>query len=251
MQEPGAASGGSLDRDQERREAVRLLQTMGLSVYEAKSYVALVELGYGNADTVAEAAGIPRTSAYKVLQALCDRGYAISTRGRPMIYKPEAPVDVKLKVVNRISEVFDGLQSRHEILMDKGEPQVVYTIWGKQRVLRKIGELLDTSTSTFIIATPTLAEIREELSKKIESALKRTVRVTVITEPLQKVPEGCVVVWRRGLLATDIISDGGRALIAAPDLNACGYTDNASLSRHLESFLTILMEESVRATKGV
>lgn len=231
----------------ESREVSRVLQTLGLSTYEARAYVALVELGYGNADTIADAAQIPRTSAYKVLQLLCDKGFAISTKGRPMIYKPERPEEVKRKVVSRIGEVFDSLQSRHEMLMDKGDPQVVYTIWGKQRVLRKIGELLDTSVRTFIIATPTMAEVRVELVKKVEAALKRNVDIVVITEPMQRVPEGCRAVWKKGLLATDIISDGERALIAAPDLNACGYTDNASLAKHLENFLQILMEEAPKA----
>ncbi len=230
----------------ESREVSRVLQTLGLSTYEAKAYVALVELGYGNADTIADAAQIPRTSAYKVLQMLCEKGFAISTKGRPMIFKPERPEEVKRKVVSRIGEVFESLQTRHEILMDKGEPQVVYTIWGKQRVMRKIGELLDTASSTFIIATPTMAEIRVELARKMDGALKRKVDLVVITEPMQRVPEGCRVVWKKGLLATDIIADGERALIAAPDLNACGYTDNASLARHLESFLHILMEQAPR-----
>lgn len=234
----------------ETREVARVLQTLGLSTYEAKAYVALVELGYGNADTISDAAQIPRTSAYKVLQLLCDKGFAISTKGRPMIYKPERPDEVKRKVVGRIGEVFDSLQTRHEILMDKGDPQVIYTIWGKQRVMRKIGELLDTSVSNFIISTPTMAELRVELSRKLDAAIKRNVNIIIITEPMQRVPEGCRVVWKKGLLATDIIADGERALIAAPDLNACGYTDNASLAKHLESFLQILMDEAPRQAEG-
>jgi len=47
-------------------------------------------------------------------------------------------------------------------------------------------------------------------------------------------------VHRKGLIATDVIVDGASALIAAPDLSACGYTDNASLAKHLENFLEII-----------
>ncbi|MCJ2520054.1 MAG: hypothetical protein LN412_03790 [Candidatus Thermoplasmatota archaeon] len=129
-----------------------------------------------------------------------------------------------------------------EVLMDRGEPQLIFTIMDKQRVLAKIAELLDTATSSFIISTPTLSEIREYLRKRIEAALKRGVHITIITAPNQKVLEGVEVVRKQGLIATDIIADGEKALIAAPDLNACGYTDNASLAKHLENFLIILME---------
>jgi sugar-specific transcriptional regulator TrmB len=239
---PSAAT-SEAEVERGHREAAQLLQSFGLSNYEARAYIALVELGYGNADTIAEASQIPRTSAYKVLQLLCDKGFAISTKGRPMIYRPEPPTEVRRRLSQHLEEVFEGLQRRHEILMDKGEPQVVYTIWGRPRVLRKIGELLDTSNRTFIISTPDMSQIRDEMAKKIASAVKRSVGMTVITEPLQRVPEGCRVVWKKGLLATDIISDGERALIAAPDLNACAYTDNASLAKHLESFLHIMMDQ--------
>lgn len=230
------------DLERDYTEASTILQSLGLSTYEARAYIALVAHGYGNADTIAETAKIPRTSAYKVLSSLCEKGYAISTRGRPMIFKPEPPQKVKERVLKKVASVFDNLQMIHEVLMDKGEPQLVFTITGKQRVLGKIAELLDTATRTFIISTPTLSEIRESLSKRIEASVKRGVLITVITAPTQKVPDGVEVVRKQGLIATDIIADGERALIGSPDLNACGYTDNASLAKHLENFLMILME---------
>src|SRR2546427_178487 len=142
---------GGVDLDQEFERATRTLESIGLSGYEARGYIALVAHGYGSAETIAETAKIPRTSAYKV------------------------------------------------------------------------------------------SEIRENVGKKIEQAIARGIRFTIITEPGQKIPEGASVVNRKGLIATDVIVDGSAALIAAPDLSACGYTDNASLSRHLENFLEIIM----------
>ncbi|MBI4416898.1 MAG: TrmB family transcriptional regulator [Euryarchaeota archaeon] len=235
--------GSSVDLEKEYEKVARTLESIGLSSYEARGYVALVAHGFGSAEAIAETARIPRTSAYKVLQSLCLKGFAISTRGRPTIFKPESPSKIKEKVTEHISETFDRLDLLHEILRDKGEPQLVYTVAGKARVLGKVGELLDTCTDTFIIATPTMHEIRENLTKKLDSAIDRGIRLTIITEPLQKVPEGAHTYWRKGLIATDIIADGEKALIASPDLQACGYTDNANLAKHLENFLHILMEQ--------
>lgn len=232
-----------VDLEKEYGAVSKTLESIGLSSYEARGYVALVAHGYGSAETIAETAKIPRTSAYKVLQSLCSKGFAISTRGRPTIFKPESPAKIKEKVIERLSESFDKLDLIHEILREKGEPQLVFTITGKARVLEKVGELLDRATGSFIVATPSFYEIRERLSKKLEGAIDRGVRVTVITEPMQKVPEGSTVYWRKGLIATDIIADGERALLASPDLSACGFTDNAALAAHLESFLQILMTQ--------
>ena len=234
---------GGVDLEKESGAVSKTLESIGLSSYEARGYVALVAHGYGSAETIAETAKIPRTSAYKVLQSLCSKGFAISTRGRPTIFKPESPAKIKEKVIERLSESFDKLDLIHEILREKGEPQLVYTITGKARLLDKVGELLDRATESFIVATPSFYEIRERLSKKLENAIDRGVRVTIITEPMQKVPEGSTVYWRKGLIATDIIADGERALLASPDLSACGFTDNAALAAHLESFLRILMTQ--------
>lgn len=232
-----------VDLEKESGAVSKTLESIGLSSYEARGYVALVAHGYGSAETIAETAKIPRTSAYKVLQSLCSKGFAISARGRPTIFKPESPAKIKEKVIERLSESFDKLDLIHEILREKGEPQLVYTITGKARLLEKVGELLDRATESFIVATPSFYEIRERLTKKLENAIDRGVRVTIITEPMQKVPEGSTVYWRKGLLATDIIADGERALLASPDLSACGFTDNAALAAHLESFLRILMTQ--------
>lgn len=233
-----------MDLEEEYDKVARTLESIGLSSYEARGYVALVAHGFGSAEAIAETARIPRTSAYKVLQSLCQKGFAISTKGRPTIFKPENPTKIKERVTDHIGETFDKLEMLHEILRDKGEPQLVYTVAGKQRVIEKIGELLDTCTDTFIISTPTMHEIRENLTKKIGSAIDRGIRLTIITEPMQKVPDGAQVHWRKGLIATDIIADGEKALIASPDLGACGYTDNANLAKHLENFLHILMEQT-------
>ena len=232
-----------LDLEKEYENVSRTLESIGLSSYEARGYIALVAHGHGSAEMIAETARIPRTSAYKVLQSLCAKGFAFSTRGRPTIFKPEAPAKIKKKVVERLGESFDKLELLHEILRDKGEPQLIYTVAGKARVMEKIGELLDTAATTVTISTPTFYEIREKLSKKLENAMGRRVIVTLITEPGQKVPEGAKVCWRRGLIATYIIVDGERAMIASADLSACGFTDNAALAAHLDAFLQIVMSE--------
>ena len=53
------------------------LAVLGLSPYEARAYIALIAHGYGNAEVIATTAQIPRTSAYKILQSLESKGYAV------------------------------------------------------------------------------------------------------------------------------------------------------------------------------
>jgi sugar-specific transcriptional regulator TrmB len=236
-----------IDITKEFSELSAKLQTLGLSPYEAKAYVALVAHGLGDANTIAKTANIPRTSSYKILESLKAKGFAIATTGRPIIYKPEAPEKIKEKTMSDLEVMFEKLEFLHEIVRERGEPQLVYTITEKEKVIEKIGELLDKSTKTFIISTPRFPDLKDRLLKKMQNAIKRDIQITIVTAPLQKVPEqfraqNVQIIRKKSLIATDVISDNERALLAAPDLEACGYTDNAILAAHLERFLQILIK---------
>jgi len=233
-----------IDLAEEFKEASGRLGMIGLSPYEAMTYIALVAHGYGDAETIAATAGIPRTSSYKVLQSLQRKGFAIATSGRPVIYKPEPPAKMREMVEAQINETFEKLELLHEIVGEKGQPQLIYTITGREKVLAKIGEMLDKSVNTFLISTPVFAEIRDEMGKKFANAMQRGVEITVITAPFQRVKDSVRVIRNTSLIATDVISDQQRALLASLDLSACGYTDNPDLSHHLLRFLEILINSS-------
>ncbi|HYA70815.1 MAG TPA: helix-turn-helix domain-containing protein, partial [Thermoplasmata archaeon] len=189
------------------------------------------------------AAGIPRTSAYKVLESLAEKGYAKPTGGKPILFRPTPPLDVAETLKGAIQEVFEKLALLHRVVAEHGEPQLVYLLSGREKVLQKIGELLDGSTGAFILTTPQLADLRDELGKKIQHAVKRGVHVTFITTPLQRIPEGVEFVPRENLRATEVLSDGAHALLAAPGLEACGFTDNPILIAHLKQFLAMVLEK--------
>ena len=227
---------------EEFRHASEVLGRVGLTQYEARAYIALVGRGLGDASAIAQSAGIPRTSAYKVLESLAEKGYAKATGGKPILFRPTPPLDVAENLKGAIQEVFEALAELHREVAEHGEPQLVYLLSGRDKVLAKITELLDQSTRSFILTTPRLAEIREELEKKVQHALKRGVAVTFVTAPLQRTPEGVQYVSRENLMATEVLADDQHALLAAPGLEACGYTDNPILTAHLQQFLEILLD---------
>jgi sugar-specific transcriptional regulator TrmB len=229
---------------QDYRRAVDLLEKLGLTQYESRIYVALVVRGYGDSTTLAEAAGIPRTSAYKVLEGLCQKGYVFATGGKPSIFKPQPIPDTVQHLKSTIDEVFEKLDQLHDTVAEHGEPELVYLLMGRDRVLSKIAEMLDQSTETFILTTPHVSTVRDELMKKIASAVKRGVKITFITAPAQKIPEGVHHIPARNILATDVLADGSRALLASPGLDACGFTENPILAEHLKQFLDIVMEKA-------
>ncbi len=221
-----------------------VLLRMGLSEYEARGYVALVALGSGTASLVAEIAQIPRTSAYKVMKSLEAKGFAQAKPGRPRSFAPTDPSEVAARAVADIRESFEKISSVKNILSERGVPQLVYTVMGRERVVDKIGEMLDRTEHTFVLSSPSVTGLSRRLGKRFAAATSRGVRIKVVTSPFVKVPKGVEVVRREGLIATDVVSDGKAALLAAPDLSACGYTDNEALAAHLEDFLKIMSEKT-------
>lgn len=230
--------------EEQFRELAVQLEMVGLSNYESRAYIALIAHGYGDAETIATTAQIPRTSSYKILKSLQTKGFVIATHGRPTIFKPEPPKKIYKQIESKLKESFDKLELLHEIVRERGMPQLIFTIAGKTRVLEKIGELLDKSSKSFMISTPLFNEINDNLRKRFENAIKRDVKITIITAPGQSIPENTTVMRRSGLIATDVISDNKEALLASPDLNACGYTDNALLAEHMQRFLEIMIDYS-------
>lgn len=232
---------------EEFRRAAEVLGKVGLTQYEARAYIALVARGVGDAATLASAAGIPRTSAYKVLESLAEKGYARPTGGKPILFRPSPPLEVADTLKGAIQDVFERLAQLHRVVAEHGEPQLVYLLSEREKVLGKIADLLDQSTRTFILTTPQVADLRDALGKKIQSASKRGVHLTFVTAPLQKVPEGVEYVPRENLLATEVLADGEHALLAAPGLDACGFTDNPILIAHLKQFLDVVLEKEPSA----
>ena len=232
-----------IDLRKEFEMAARSLEATGLSSYEAKAYVALVGMGYGTADEIADLARIPRTSCYKVLKGLEEKAFATATAGRPIVYRPEDPAVVYGRIKSGLDETFAKLELLHEVVREKGSPQLIFTITGVPRVLDKIRELLDEARTSFIISTPAYPALRTAIGEGMRRALARGVQVTVIVEPGVRVEPGARVVRASGLVATDVVSDEALALIAAPDLSACGFSANPFLAQHLRRFLDILIRE--------
>jgi len=235
----GQDMGTLLERYKKVQEDLTLLN---FSEYETRAYVALVALGVSEAETIAMTAQVPRTSVYKVLDSLLKKGYVSVTKGRPRKYLAEPPMALKERIFSRLEETFDDLEFLHGILRERGLPQVIYTIHGRDKVLKKMAELLDSSRERFMISTSNVPILRGSLEKKITTAKKRGVEISIITLPGQKSIPGVKTVRRPGLIATDVVVDGKQALIASADLEACGFTDNEVLAQHLEGFLTMMME---------
>ena len=72
-------------------DAVKLLQDLGLTSYEARAYVAVLGQPDGAPSAVASAARVPRQRVYDILERLLARGFVVRTSGRRVTYRAVPP----------------------------------------------------------------------------------------------------------------------------------------------------------------
>ncbi len=234
-----------LDPGEVREELGRLLNllsNLGLSDYEARAYVALIALGGGNAHDVASLSKVPRTSIYKVMRGLEARDLVSQSDGKPKTFIVKSLDEVEGQIISDVREGFSILKRLEGILSEGGTPQLVYTIAGRERIVEKIGEMIDGSRSTLFLSSPEMKLLRLEHGDRFKAAADRGVEVTLVMDPFIKAPECSQAVRKEGLMVTDLVVDGETTLIATPGLEICGFIDNPFITKHLLSIMSSNLE---------
>ncbi|MEM4497985.1 MAG: helix-turn-helix domain-containing protein [Nitrososphaerota archaeon] len=102
----------------EHEKLVHALKKLGLSEYEARAYIALVELGEADASEISRRSGVPRTRIYDVLGKLEEAGIVQRVlTSRPAIYSavpPERALEpLRRRLFDEVSEAVERLRLMH------------------------------------------------------------------------------------------------------------------------------------------
>ena len=90
---------------------VEKLHQVGLTEYEAKTYLALLNTHLSTATGVSEKSGVPRTKIYSVLELLKNKGWVRVYSGVPLLFKAVEPMAVFDKVKEDYSLFLESVQS--------------------------------------------------------------------------------------------------------------------------------------------
>jgi sugar-specific transcriptional regulator TrmB len=72
-------------------DAKKILHEIGLTEYETKAYLTLLERGVMTASEVSEHGAVPYSKVYETLNSLEKKGWVEAERGRPTRYFPKHP----------------------------------------------------------------------------------------------------------------------------------------------------------------
>jgi len=90
---------------------VEKLQQVGLTEYEAKAYLALLNTHLSTATQASEKSGVPRTKIYTVLEALKNKGWVRVYSGVPLLFKAVPPLTVFEKVKGDLEKFLKSVQT--------------------------------------------------------------------------------------------------------------------------------------------
>src|SRR5881396_1891039 len=143
----------------------KALKEFGLTEYEAKVYVSLVESGTQAASELSRTASIPYSKIYEILGNLERKGWVETEQGRPSKYFAKAPSTAlessRLRMENTLKSSQINATSELQPLYDKKEVQERPDIWivrGQSNILDRIKETLGRTRRELLVAMPVLPD---------------------------------------------------------------------------------------------
>jgi sugar-specific transcriptional regulator TrmB len=90
---------------------IEKLKRVGLTEYEAKAYLALVNVHLSTATQVSDKSGVPRTKTYATLESLAQKGWVRVMSGVPLLFKAVDPMTVFERVKEDYTKFLDATQT--------------------------------------------------------------------------------------------------------------------------------------------
>ncbi len=134
---------------------VEPLKRMGLTEYEAKTYIALNRIRGGTVSDINMTSDIPRAAIYTALSKLEVKGLVEVERGKPMRYRSIAPAKAISKLRDRINEesesLLDYLEEAHREVECPEPAESMWTIRGVKNLYTKFSDMVANAKKDIII----------------------------------------------------------------------------------------------------
>ena len=173
--------------------AVRRLQDLNFSEYEAKAYIALVQSSPATGYQVSKDSGVPRSMVYEVLNKLVARGAAVSSPAeRTTLYAPVRPDELLDRLRHEFEVQLDAARHALAALSESRQMDYVWNIEGSENILAKARDMIDGAEGQVHVGMlpETLPALRDSLLR----AVGRSVDVIINTTAPISLPDVRVVV---------------------------------------------------------
>jgi sugar-specific transcriptional regulator TrmB len=166
----------------------KAMESLGLTGYEIRVYMALLEYGQMTAAAISKTASVPYSKIYEVLNSLEDNGWLESDSSRPQKFFPKSPTSaldaMKMRMENVIRDNQNLIESELMPIYEKSgmkEKPEIWVVRGIYNIAAKVNEIIQSAEQELLIAMP---QVAEEIAKLTQPLLRTThergVKITVL-----------------------------------------------------------------------
>ncbi len=200
-------------------DSLNQLLTLGLTTYESKGYLALLQKQSSTASELARLSGIPRTRIYDVLERLTLNGMCVELLGKEKKYQAVAP-DIALQrlVEHQKTDILSKetlAKALAQTLTDhfkKGSTNndpldYIELLRDPQQVARKVMQLVSEAQSEILaFVKPPFSNPKRELEKQNEKSIQASARHIAI-RAIYEIPKGDEeAIWMLGQIERSVES---------------------------------------------
>ncbi|MBM7622674.1 TrmB family transcriptional regulator [Sporohalobacter salinus] len=172
-----------------REKVIDQFTNMGLTKYDAKTYITLLQYPDSTAYKISKNSDVPQSKVYEAVKNLVSKGLAVSKKENPVHYSP-LPVEEFLKryrnsVEESISFVKDNLENLQQNKID-----YVWHLESENQIKNKIEEIIDEANDTLYLEI--WNEQLQIFYDQLKEAEKRGVKIVLVVYNIENCDIGKV-----------------------------------------------------------
>jgi sugar-specific transcriptional regulator TrmB len=260
----------------------KALETLGLTEYEAKAYISLVEKGTSTAGDLSALSEIPHSKIYEVLMRLEKRNLVETQKGRPILFKAVKPstalegVETQLKnelkkeftekraiiengykkrvteISNAQKTIIEELETLYET-KETAEPSedIVWTIQGQTNLNTQAKEIILYASKDvrLRLTHDDFTEFEPTIKTAISKGVKIQLLVHCLTLSAQRLEKSVDIFLEESPLPTNygiIIADNKKGMFISENYAHGFKTSGKSVLMVLTHFYDHELEESIK-----
>ena len=205
----------------------KAMESLGLTSYETKVYLSLLETGSMTASNISKKSGVPYSKIYEVLNSLEDKGWLEIDSSRPQKFFPKSPLTalevMRMRIENDIRDNENLIVGELMPIYQKSgvrEKPEIWVVRGIYNIAAKVSEIIQTCQHELLIALP---QVAENIAKPVQPMLRmlheRGVRITVLaseettTDTVRAISRIAEVRLKNNMFGGGVIGDSKQVMI--------------------------------------
>ena len=238
------------------------MSEFGLTGYEIKAYLTLLEFGPGTASEISENSTVPYSKIYDVLNNLETKGWIEVQQSRPNKFYPKSPSSA-LEIINLESEmrkkrsekqIIDELQPVYDKKGVRERPDI-WIIKGQHNILNKTKETIENCEEELLIAIPSaLSDLTSLFLPTLKNLKEKNVNIKVLitqenSEHNLKIFKDFDIRVRDNMYGGSLISDSKQVILllseeTETDSGAAIWAEHTGLTLRSKNYFNYLWNDS-------